>query len=239
MNTKYMKYVAVLLISIPTITLASIDFNLKYGQKTPEVRELQDFLIDKGVLQDGNNTGYFGTKTLKAVKQYQLDNKIPSTGYVGSMTRKSINTELEEITASSTEAEIKETGTSTPIVIIQPQIIYRDVVREVIKEVPLTTKTTIMNPIEPEVIIANVYIDPVCIDKEECTLIVDLAKYPIFKEITVVTNNGINETWDNHHLDMNHNELHLVFKKDGKSEYTYSVAGFKIDGTKVTSNGTI
>lgn len=126
---KYIKVLAVSLALIPIISFASIEYNLKYGQKNPEVRELQDFLIDKGVLADGNNTGYFGLKTLKAVKQYQADNRIPNTGYVGNLTRGAINAELETLTASSTEQEVAETGTSTlatstPVVNSQPSITY-------------------------------------------------------------------------------------------------------------------
>lgn len=96
-----------------SLVSASIDQNLKYGQTNTEVRELQDFLVDKGLLTQ--STGFFGLLTLKAVQKYQTSVNLPSTGYVGAMTRSSINGELSDAIASSTEAAIAEEGTSTPI----------------------------------------------------------------------------------------------------------------------------
>jgi hypothetical protein len=107
---------------------ASLDFNLKYGQKNDQVNELQEFLYDKGFLTV-SPTSFFGVLTLKAVKEYQLSQGLPNTGFVGQMTRSAINKELAVDVASSTEAEIAETGTSTPIIIpdvgsIVPQVVY-------------------------------------------------------------------------------------------------------------------
>lgn len=96
------------------LAFASIDLNLKYGQKGQEVSELQEFLVDKGILT-GNATGFFGLLTLKAVKAYQVSQKLPSTGFVGPMTRSKINTEIEAEIANSNAAEVTETGTTTPV----------------------------------------------------------------------------------------------------------------------------
>jgi peptidoglycan hydrolase-like protein with peptidoglycan-binding domain len=97
---------------IPSLSFASIDNNLKYGNKGPQVIELQEFLIDKGFLQ-GSATGNFYSLTLKAVKAFQSANSIPTTGYVGILTRTAINTDLASETSSSTAEQLAETGTTT------------------------------------------------------------------------------------------------------------------------------
>jgi hypothetical protein len=97
-----------------TSVFASIDVNLKYGQKNDSVAELQDFLADKGLLTS-SPTGFFGLLTLKAVKAYQVSQNLPVTGFVGPMTRAIINKELDAVVADSTAAEVAETGTSTPV----------------------------------------------------------------------------------------------------------------------------
>lgn len=124
---KTIKIIVLALILAPNIAFASIDYNLKYGQRNSEIRELQDFLIENKYLADGNNTGYFGLKTLSAVRSFQTGRAIPSTGYVGILTRTQINEELEEVMELSLQAEIEETGTTTPVttpVVSQPQIQY-------------------------------------------------------------------------------------------------------------------
>jgi peptidoglycan hydrolase-like protein with peptidoglycan-binding domain len=97
---------------------ASLDSNLKYGQKSDSVMELQEFLNDKGLLTS-SPTGFFGILTLKAVKSYQTSKGLPSTGFVGQMTRGEINKELAEELAISDEAEIAEMGTTTPVAHVQ------------------------------------------------------------------------------------------------------------------------
>lgn len=109
------KYIFLALL-IPTLSFASIDGNLKYGASGGQVMELQDFLFGKGFLSV-KPTGYFYYMTLQAVKLYQSSVGLPSTGFVGPLTRASINAELSTELASSTEAEVQETGTTTPIVI--------------------------------------------------------------------------------------------------------------------------
>ena len=101
-------------ILIPSLSFASIDKNLSYGSRGPQVTELQEFLIDKGFLQ-GTSTGNFYSLTLKAVKSFQLTNNIPNTGYVGVLTRTEINNKLNAETASSTAEQISETGTTNPV----------------------------------------------------------------------------------------------------------------------------
>jgi peptidoglycan hydrolase-like protein with peptidoglycan-binding domain len=106
---------------IPSLSFASIDNNLKYGNKGPQVIELQEFLIDKGFLQ-GSATGNFYSLTLKAVKSFQSANSIPTTGYVGILTRTAINTDLASETSSSTAEQLAETGTTTASTSTSPVI---------------------------------------------------------------------------------------------------------------------
>lgn len=100
------------IVSTLSLTSASLDSNLKYGQKSSQVSELQEFLVDKGFLTT-SPSGFFGLMTLKAVKNYQLSIGLPNTGFVGLMTRTAINNELSIDISSSTEAEVQETGTTT------------------------------------------------------------------------------------------------------------------------------
>ena len=114
-----MKKTIILLSIIATLSFASasIDSNLKYGQKGTEVSELQDFLVDKGLLTQ--NSGFFGLLTLKAVKAYQLSVGLPNSGFVGQMTRSKINEELNIEVSTSKDAEKQEVGITTPVV-VQP-----------------------------------------------------------------------------------------------------------------------
>lgn len=81
---------ATLLLSIG-FSQASIDKNLMFGQKGSEVMKLQELLFAKGLLAS-EPTGYFGSLTLNAVKAYQTSVGVPSTGYVGLLTRAKMNT---------------------------------------------------------------------------------------------------------------------------------------------------
>jgi hypothetical protein len=65
--------------------------NLSYGQKHPDVVELQKRLMKEGFLSSSTPTNYFGPQTLAAVKLYQKKNKLPILGYVGPMTRSVLN----------------------------------------------------------------------------------------------------------------------------------------------------
>lgn len=100
----------------PTLAFASLDTNLKYGMTGTKVIELQEFLIAKGFLKS-EPTGNFFSLTRGAVVAYQTSQAIPSTGYVGILTRTAINSELAKDDTLSNEQEVVETGTTTPIVI--------------------------------------------------------------------------------------------------------------------------
>lgn len=109
---KIISIVTLLTLGATTVSYASIDKNLKYGQRDKEVTELQEFLIDKGLLKTTPST-YFGLLTFKAVKAYQTSIGVSSTGFVGVLTREKINKEIDTVIASSNEAEKAETGSST------------------------------------------------------------------------------------------------------------------------------
>lgn len=103
---------------IPLFANASLDTNLYYGlQNNSDVRQLQEFLIDKGYLS-GNSTGNFFSLTLNAVKQYQKSQKISQTGYVGILTRGAINNELATNLSASNQEATNETGTTPPAPIL-------------------------------------------------------------------------------------------------------------------------
>ena len=114
---KVLTLLAISAMALPTITAASIDTNLKYGARGTEVSELQEFLIDKGFLS-GAPTGNFFSLTLKAVIAYQTSVSLPATGFVGPMTRNAINQEL--VGNTSEQAEVTETGTTTPAIAESP-----------------------------------------------------------------------------------------------------------------------
>ncbi len=108
---KIISFVTLLTLGATTVSYASIDKNLKYGQRDKEVTELQEFLIDKGILKT-TPSNYFGLLTFKAVKAYQTSVGVSPTGFVGALTREKINKEIDTEIASSNEAEKAESGSS-------------------------------------------------------------------------------------------------------------------------------
>lgn len=97
-----------LLLVIPSISVASISKNLKYGTQGSDVKELQEFLIEKGFLS-GDASGNFFSLTRKAVIAYQSSVGLPATGFVGSMTRAKINNDLSTGNTSAVSTEVAET----------------------------------------------------------------------------------------------------------------------------------
>lgn len=79
-------------------TVTKITLTLKKGSKGPEVKILQQFLIDNEYLTGANMAdGIFGPITETAVKKFQTEYKLTSDGIVGGKTRDTIN----EILASN------------------------------------------------------------------------------------------------------------------------------------------
>lgn len=98
----------------------SINKSLRYrasdrASNTRDVLLLQNFLKEKGYLKAEPN-GYFGEQTLGAVRTFQRDNNLVSAGFVGPLTRETINkltcteeVQKEESTISETQAnEVKD-----------------------------------------------------------------------------------------------------------------------------------
>lgn len=114
MNTIKILGIALLCIFSSTyFTFASIDKNLKYGQRDNEVTELQQFLIDKGLLKT-TPSNFFGILTLKAIKNYQASLGISPTGFVGALTREKINKELETVVTNYVKPEkVTKNNTNT------------------------------------------------------------------------------------------------------------------------------
>lgn len=76
-------------------TCTVISTNMGYGRKDAyagagEVSVLQRFLIDGSYLFDTPITGFYGNLTMGAVQRFQRDHGIEMTGYVGPLTRASI-----------------------------------------------------------------------------------------------------------------------------------------------------
>lgn len=70
----------------------SIPTNLHRGSALPSVDKLQKFLNQKGLLQ-ASSTGFFGDKTIEAVKAYQRSVGLKETGMVYDFTRRAISDE--------------------------------------------------------------------------------------------------------------------------------------------------
>lgn len=63
-----------------------------FGMTDKDVKALQDILqYEKLFPVNIESTGYFGSITLEAVKKWQAKYGIPSTGYVGQITRAKLN----------------------------------------------------------------------------------------------------------------------------------------------------
>lgn len=60
--------------------------SLSFGQKGEDIRELQSFLKEEGLLST-EATGFFGSATREAIRAWQTDNGITGTGTVGPLTR--------------------------------------------------------------------------------------------------------------------------------------------------------
>lgn len=81
----------------PTQVKYVFNNDLKYGQSNDEVKFLQLFLIQKGLLAEGLATGYYGELTKNAVLAYQKSKKMMFTSgkIVGIVTRYFINQETK------------------------------------------------------------------------------------------------------------------------------------------------
>lgn len=92
------KYLIALSLAVPFMASAqTFDQDLFYGLRAQEeVKEMQEFLADKG-FYSGPITGNFFSLTLSAVKKFQAAHTIsPASGYFGKKTRAKANDLLSE-----------------------------------------------------------------------------------------------------------------------------------------------
>lgn len=75
-----------------SVVCTNVSRNLHRGAESASVSSLQSFLISKGLLQS-EVTGFYGDKTVQAVKDYQGSKGLPVTGMVYDFTRAAIKAE--------------------------------------------------------------------------------------------------------------------------------------------------
>jgi hypothetical protein len=74
------------------LVCTNLPLNLSRGSESSEVRMLQDFLYQKGLMST-LPTGFYGDQTKEAVKLYQRSALLPETGMAYEFTRSSIKNE--------------------------------------------------------------------------------------------------------------------------------------------------
>lgn len=127
------KLLLVVLFLFPTLAFAqtTFDTNVSYGSTGSDVSALQEFLVTQHLLDPQFVTGNFYSLTLNAVKAFQTAESIsPVSGYVGPITRETINSILadeipssEDNAATSTEPVDLSQSTTTPTY-TPPQVVY-------------------------------------------------------------------------------------------------------------------
>ncbi len=109
---KFLIAATVAVLAIATVTgAASFGANLTVGSRGADVTALQSMLIAAGYSIPAGATGYFGSQTKAAVQQYQAAKGIPSTGFVGPLTRAALNGGVAVVPAAGCPAGY----TCTPI----------------------------------------------------------------------------------------------------------------------------
>jgi len=81
-------------------TVTAPPAGLKEGDSGPQVKQLQDALVKLKYMtaaQVGTGAGNFGPKTEAAVKKFQADHKLPTTGYYGELTQAALKKELAKL----------------------------------------------------------------------------------------------------------------------------------------------
>lgn len=83
-----MAFVAVvLMLAAPSFTEAALgDRTLANGSSGSDVAELQDYLMTKGVFPYHTSTGYYGSITVEAVKDFQRKRNLKADGIAGPQT---------------------------------------------------------------------------------------------------------------------------------------------------------
>ncbi|WNG26855.1 N-acetylmuramoyl-L-alanine amidase [Cystobacter fuscus] len=80
-----------------TATVTAPPAGLEFGNRGPQVKQLQDALVKLGYMtkaQVATGPGIFGEKTKAAVTKFQADHKLPTTGYYGDLTHAALKKAL-------------------------------------------------------------------------------------------------------------------------------------------------
>jgi N-acetylmuramoyl-L-alanine amidase len=81
-------------------TVTAPPAGLREGDKGPKVKQLQDALVKLKYMtkeQVATGPGIFGKKTEAAVKKFQADHKLPTTGFYGDMTHAAMKKALDKV----------------------------------------------------------------------------------------------------------------------------------------------
>ena len=97
--------------SIPTG--AVFTHALNEGQSGADITELQQILIKQGFLGAGDDTGYFGPLTTKAVAAFQTAHNLDPLGGVGPLTRALLNSLLSTVASSQSAPSTTFTPATT------------------------------------------------------------------------------------------------------------------------------
>jgi peptidoglycan hydrolase-like protein with peptidoglycan-binding domain len=112
-------------------TLLSKDLGI--GDNGPEVKLLQKYLDSRGMMIYGYTEGIFGDTTQHSVADYQASIGISATGFVGAVTRASINAQLTNPTPTTLQQSTVPITSATPVPSAQPAAttdrLYRQLVR--------------------------------------------------------------------------------------------------------------
>ncbi|HVG58627.1 MAG TPA: N-acetylmuramoyl-L-alanine amidase, partial [Hyalangium sp.] len=94
------------------------------GTQGPKVKQLQDALVKLKYMtsaQVATGPGIFGPKTEAAVKKFQADHKLPTTGFYGDLTHAALKKELAKLDGPSKPGTFKK-----PPVIAAPSPNFND-----------------------------------------------------------------------------------------------------------------
>jgi N-acetylmuramoyl-L-alanine amidase len=101
-------------------TVSAPPAGLREGDKGPQVKQLQDALVKLKYMTSAQVTtgpGIFGPKTEAAVKKFQADHKLPTTGFYGDLTHAALKKELAKL-----DGPTKPTEPSKPGVFKKPPV---------------------------------------------------------------------------------------------------------------------
>jgi N-acetylmuramoyl-L-alanine amidase len=89
------------------------------GAKGPQVKQLQDALVKLKYMtaeQVATGPGIFGPKTEAAVKKFQADHKLPTTGFYGELTHAALKKELAKVSGPTKPDPKPGTFTKPPVI---------------------------------------------------------------------------------------------------------------------------